>query len=500
MKIATFDGGQSSRLSPNLIQPNEAVKYINVDNTRGILEPVKGKLFVQKGRRSIYKFKGEWVHNTELRDYTEYQNKLYWTTEGRAQKYNGTVQRNLGITAHFQKVNVTVTNIVPAPVLEDGTFQYVITYYNSTDGTESPPNPLSDEVTTSSGYVTISNILASDDPQVTHIRLYRLGGSATIFTLVTELTNVDQSYEDRNPTIDLPGDLLSSSDNYPPVDGLMFLTEAYAQFFGAKGNVLYISKIGQPDYWPYQIEFSKDITGIGVMPNGVMVYTYYETYTLTGTDPSTFVRYLLASDQGCISHKSVQFVKNTLLWMSTDGLCASNGGSITILSKDKLGKISLTPLASAVYDEVYYLFHKEGILAFDSRFGSVFKYFSDSSVQGAGVFDDILYVSDNENIYEMFRGSSYETLDWLSPVLTEGSYVSRKSYSEGYAIYKGELELKIFIDGELINTHKLNSDKLAKAELGVVTQLNRGYDIQFGVLGTGTLYELDYKGTAYAKQ
>ena len=39
MKIATFEGGQSSRLSPNLIQPNEAVKYVNVDNTRGILEP-----------------------------------------------------------------------------------------------------------------------------------------------------------------------------------------------------------------------------------------------------------------------------------------------------------------------------------------------------------------------------------------------------------------------------------------------------------------------------
>ena len=500
MKIATFEGGQSSRLSPNLIQPNEAVKYVNVDNTRGILEPVKGKKVVQEGRRSIYKFQGQWISHTEVRDYVEWQSKLYWTSPSGAKKYNGTDTHKLGLSAYTRPLQVEAVNGTGGDSLEDGTFQYVMTYYNENDGTESPPNEPSVEVTTVAGYVKVKLDFASSDPQTTHMRLYRVGGDKTVFSLVAELVNEAQTYEDRTTSVNIPGEVLDSQAHYPPVEGLQYLTEAYGCFFGAKGATLHVSEIGNPNYWPYQIEFPKTVTGIGAVQNGVLVFTQYETYILTGTEPSNFVKYLLSGDQGCISHKSVQFIKNTLVWLSTDGICTSTGGDLQILSKHKLGKISLTPIASAVYDEVYYLFHTEGITALDLRFQPIFKSFSDSSVQGAGVFDDILYVSDGTYIYEMFQGDTKESLEWLSPVITEGAYILHKSYSEVYAIYEGQLTLEVYITDKIVATHQLNSTGVAKAELGIPTQDNRGYSIQFRVTGTGTLYELDYKGTAYAKQ
>ena len=483
MKLSAFNGGKSSRLAPQLIQPNEAVEFLNVDNTQAILAPVKSNTLVRSGGKSFYNFEGVWINSTEARDYVEWQGVLYWTGTSGAKKYNAGATSNLGITKPSTKPTVLAVNDGTTPDLEDGTFQYVYTYYNNNDGTESAPSPLSSEVTTTAGYVEVSGMVASADTQVTHIRLYRIGGFKTAFTLVVELVKGTSTYKDKIPSVDLLGGILESETNFPAPSGLKYLTEAYATFFGSVGATLHVSEVGNPNYWPYQLEFPKTITGMGAVQNGLLVFTLNATYLISGTDPTTFVRHLLSGDQGCKSHKSVQFIKNTLVWLSNDGLCSSTGGDLTVLTQDKLGKINLTSYASAIYDDVYYLFHTNGILALDSRFGITFKEFSQKDILGAGVFDDILYGSDSTNIYSMFTGKDFVPFTYKSPRLTDSSFINRKSYGEAYCIYEGELTIKIYISEELQATHQLSSETVSKAELGIPTAYNRGYSIQFEVLG-----------------
>lgn len=500
MKLSAFNGGKSSRLAPQLINANEAVEFVNIDNTQAILAPVKSNTLIRSGGKSFYKFEGAWIESSEDRDYVEWQGVLYWTGTSGAKKYNKGVTNNLGIAPPTTKPTVVAVNDGTFPDLEDGTFQYVYTYYNNTDGTESAPSPLSSEVTTTAGYVNISGLVASTDTQVTHIRLYRIGGYKTVFTLVTELTNGTTAYTDRTPSVALLNNVLESETNFKAPTGLQYLTESYATFFGAVGATLHVSEVGNPNYWPYQLEFPKTIKGMGAVQNGLLVFTANETYLISGTDPTTFVRHLLSGDQGCKSHKSVQFVKNSLVWLSNDGLCSSTGGDLTVLTQDKLGKISLTPYASSIYDDVYYLFHTNGILALDSRFGIIFKEFSQKDILGAGTFDDVLYGSDGTNIYSLFTGVDSVSFTYKSPRLTDQSFINRKSYSEAYCIYEGDITVKIYITDTLQATHQLSSEGIAKAELGIPTAYNRGYCIQFEVSGTGKLYELDYKGTMYEKQ
>ena len=139
----------------------------------------------------------------------------------------------------------------------NGTYQYLYTFYNSDDGTESAPSPLSDELTATSGNIDITLPDVSTDPQVTKKRLYRVGGNITQFTLVVELDANITTYLDKLKDTDLDGRLLESDNfNEAPI-GLQFLSESYAMLFGAIGSSLRFTPIGKPNAWPpeYELQF-----------------------------------------------------------------------------------------------------------------------------------------------------------------------------------------------------------------------------------------------------
>ena len=122
----------------------------------------------------------------------------------------------------------------------------------------------------------MSNIVASSDPQVDKKRLYRVGGNVATFTLVATLDNAVTSYVDEISDTDLSSTLLQSTTYDTAPGGLKYLTEAYAMLFGAVGPKLYFTPIGVPNAWPATnyIDFSEDITGIGVVANGLLVLTF----------------------------------------------------------------------------------------------------------------------------------------------------------------------------------------------------------------------------------
>lgn len=489
MQLNQFDGGKSIRLAPHLLALNESITYTNVDNKYGALTPIKDNIDTGLDiYKSLVNFKNTWVSFDIDTDFVEYQDVLY-KSDGinRPMKSSDGINWTyLGIYKPSSKPTVLLNG---AGVL-NGTLQYTYTYYNSLDGTESQPSPYSDDIVAVNNAINI-NVVASADPQVTNIRLYRLGGSITTPIMVTMLANTSTVYFDNIADIGLTSIALDSFTNAPAPSGLKYIIEAFSVFFGILNDKLYYSDTAYPNYWNEFsfIDFPNDITGLGVTPNGLLVFTRYKTYIVTGNSPDTLSKYLLNGNQGCILHKSIQYVSNTLIWVSTDGICISTGGDIQVVSRDKLGKLNVTPIAAIVYDDVYYLAHTEGILASDFMFAGIFRDMS-TAVTGFAIHNDTLYACYNNRLITISNSTLSSSMTWISPTYPDGSISSLKNYKSIYVASTGNLVFTTYIDTIVVNVINLS---VGVQEIKLPQNKRNGYTIQFKATGVGTITEIEYK-------
>ena len=375
-----------------------------------------------------------------------------------------------------------------------GTIQYVMTYYNNADGTESGTSLPSDDLDiTIGGKVQLNDLPVSTDPQVDKKRIYRIGGNLTSFTLVEEIPNATTSYLDELSDVDVEGSLATTIGDSPAPIGLSFLTEAYAMLFGAVGSRLVFTPIGEPNNWPALnfLQYEADITSIAPVANGILVSTKFKTHLVTGTGPTSLSTALLSGDQGCVAFESRQIVSGTAMWASTDGICSSSGGYVTVLSKAQLGKIDLIPVDSEIHDEIYYCLNSDkSILAFDFGINQVFKTFKLDTITIAKA-NDILYGWINNVMYTLFSSSKAVKLEYLSPRFIEGRATELKNYKKVYIYSKGDIILDIIINDKVVATKTLTGEDGFDFQPPVDKQ--RGFFIQFRLTGTGEVYELEYE-------
>lgn len=372
----------------------------------------------------------------------------------------------------------------------NGVYTYVQTFYNINDGTESAPSDVSAEQDiTAGGYINLLALPISTDPQVTHKRIYRVGGFLGEFTLVTELPNSTTSFTDNIKDTNVPGHILDTTDAFPAPAGIKFFQEAYAMLFGAIDTKLRFTPIGKPDQWPetYYLQFDAPLTGIAPVANGILVFTQFRTYIVTGTGPTSLSQYLLSSDQGCIAYESVQLIATEAVWASTDGLCSSSGNRPTVITKDKLGKITLNPIDSAIYDEAYYLMEANNkILCYKG--GIISRY--DLGVSSLAVANDILYGYRDGKLWEFFNSTTPAYFKFKSGRFTEGKFTANKSYKKIFLYSRGRVIINILINDVLVQTKELDGED--SFTIQVPQEVQRGFYIQFELEGTGEVYELEY--------
>lgn len=415
---------------------------------------------------------------------------------GTDQKLLGTVTAVDDIIYDYKDNIADNTSLGNYPGLS-GTYQYVVTYYNSGDGTESKPSPLTTEDDIILGSIALSSIPVSSDAQVDKKKIYRIGGTLLDFTEVAEITNATTTYDDSASDISLAdNNVLASENNAEAPANLRYLTEAYGELFGAVGTKLYFTRgIGNFNYWAdIYLEFPKTITGIGAVANGLLVFTMYKTYIVTGTSLATYAQYPLRNDQGCIEGRTVQGYGGSVLFVSTDGICISSGGATRILSKQKLGKLAKTPISAVIYNEAYYVQYNDGTtLVLDLAFGEIFKYRS-YGVTDLSVFNDILYGYNSGQLYTLETASTDLTWEYTSPNIIEGSYTNHKLYNHIYIRSSGSVTIKVYIngidEGSLVLTKSLTTTDTH--DLSVPQGSQRGYSIQFELTGTGKVYEIEY--------
>lgn len=381
------------------------------------------------------------------------------------------------------------------------TLQYVYTYYNSQDGIESAPSDVSAEISLTANKEVRVNVVYSNDIQVDKIRIYRVGDGVTAFTLVLEAPN---NYEfgiiDGIETLNLQSQVLDTQDNQVPPTNLKYLIEAYGILFGVVGDKLYFSAIGKPDAWPAAnfIDFSRDITGLFLVPNGILVFNRKKTDILVGTSAADFRVLPISSEQGSISHLSGQLLKNIPTWVSLDGICNYSSGLIRVVSKDKLGKLALNVVNAVVYDEQYYITKTDGtVLVMDARFNISFKdYAFNDPVQSVLIDEDTFYAVQLNKLGEMFKGTAKASFTYLSPVFTEGEHTNTKLYGNIYVRSDSDSEgilFIVYIDGVEVLQKTLIGNTIH--DVTPPAERQRGSNIQFSAYGVGTIYEIEYKVT-----
>jgi len=407
------------------------------------------------------------------------------------------------ITTNGQVVTDSVYDISANELLDnkdfgplDGTYSYVYTFYDNNKGVESAPSGVSTELKVTGGAIQLSNLQVSTNPTVTHKIIYRVGGDITEFTEVVRLPNATTSYLDQIKDTDLAAVLLESDSYDAPPTGLQYITEAYAMLFGAVGTKLYYTPIGVPDAWPgdYYIEIGETITGLGPTANGMLVFTKYKTYIVSGTGPTSLIKSILSADQGCLNHKSIASTQGSLFWISTDGICNSSGNVPSVVSKANLGKISVVPVQAVVYDEVYYCLMNDGkVLAIDYRFSPILKWLQ-PGVDSLLVANDTLYGSKDGYLWELFSSAEYEEFKYLSPRLAEATVAMLKTYKKVYIYSKGAIKLNIYVDDVLVASGNYTDEDTHVIQIPQDKQ--RGCFIQFEVTGTGKVYEIWYEAGA----
>ncbi len=374
-----------------------------------------------------------------------------------------------------------------------GIYQYVFTYYDNNRGRESGPSPVSAEFDLSdSGIINLSGLPASSDPTVTHKRIYRVGGEITSFTLVAQISNATATFLDNIPDVSIDGTVLSTQTYLPAPNGLKFLCTANAMMFAAQGTKLRYTPIGLPESWPelFYILFESAITSVTIVYTGILVCTVNKTYIVTGTGPNSLAVSPISLDQGCVSHTSVQVLKGSAIWASLEGICISAGDVVTVVSRQKLGKLSLSPRDSELLNEVYYVLNNDGICyCYDTAFGSIFKKYN-FGVTSLAKQDTDLYGYADGILCKLFSASNYLTMSYLSPRFIEGSFTQAKTYKQVYIYSKGDIIVYVYINDVLVTTQILNTTD--NHTILVPQELQRGNYIQLKIEGTGEVFEIEY--------
>lgn len=408
--------------------------------------------------------------------------------------------RLVGVLASYTASLVDSLEDISAGILLDttkysslqGVYQYVLTYYDNLRGRESGPSEVTAELNlATSGQISFSNLPVSLDSTVTHKRLYRVGADVTSFSLVTELPNATAAFTDNVSDTNI-GDLLTTQIYLPASEDINYLVTANGMLFGAEGARVRYTPIGQPEAWPelYYITFESTVTSLAVVFTGILVCTLTKTYIITGSGPNSLAMSGISTDQGCLSHTSMQVLKGSALWVSYEGICVSSGDAVKVISRVQLGRLSLNPVDSILVNEVYHVLNADGIsYCFDTVLGPVFKKLN-YGIATYAKKDSVLYGYLDGRLYLLEQASTNLAFRYLSPKFIEGSFTEAKLYKQVYIYSKGDIIIKVYIDDVLVATKELNTED-SHTVYAPQEQL-RGHFIQFDITGTGEVLEIEY--------
>jgi len=262
-------------------------------------------------------------------------------TDADAKKFDGTDLTKFGIAA--PSAAPTAAAASGGSNLEAGTYDVLLTYYNSASSTESPVSA-STEVEVEAGELIEVSWDAPADEQVTHVRVYLRWREAgpNFYRLITGTDPSPHATYGGFPVAttacdididpDVFGDLVLLSpavnDNYPPPTGAKSPTWHRARMFVHDKNNIYYSQIEDAEnfnyldrYEPVNPADGDEIVYIHSASDVLLIFKKFRTYALVGDDPASWRIEEISPTIGTDSPQSVVTTPMgvTYWWDHTEG-------------------------------------------------------------------------------------------------------------------------------------------------------------------------------------
>lgn len=548
-ELMDFTGGVATAVAPHLLPTNEALLAINTDLRSGVLMslPEAYPLQVLDGRY-FYLFNGKVYSYNNLRSNVLWDGKWYWAdgTDSKKVMSDGTV-KDLGLAAPTARPTISAgAGTLP----HTGTFNYTYTYYDSITGTESAPVELSNSLTVTNKDIVVTGFQVVPPLGATNIRLYRVGGYLSKFTLVDTLAVNTTTYTDTLDVSKIDGRLLQTLRTSVPPTDVNYIVEFNGRIYGASGNKVYFSALGNPDAWYVDDYYlvNSTITGLGTTGAGLVVFTAYTTNVLRGSGPENFFMKEISASVGCVGHHSIAQYQDSIMWLSADAFVMTDGFVLNDLTSNKIKNISgMYPRGTIVKNLTYLMAFgpiltpsisllpaktlfpnrviggtaiSEGIIGINFTLGRMYSYsvieskgignlgnVSAKLLQGSKVSTIAFPVCSTRLTEDYFLPLEFYLSDlgsvvsnprifrYTSPMLIDTTYSTLKEYEKVRIVFSGSFTVVITLDGSGIVTSRTFSDSDSTDGfiiLGIPNASNKGYGIQFDITGAGSIKSIQY--------
>ena len=369
-EIALFTGGVDTVEADYMLHSSESISLVNVDIREGTLRSRPTPLYLEGvSYPYFYEFNGI-VHSFPSYRYNViWDNKWYWTDGAHTGKVlpNG-AEKPLGLPTPAKALTITADGDGP----HTGLFKYTYTFYDTETGTESAPAPLP-------GYLEAVNkrikLEGFEDCPIgaDAYRIYRIGGFLPGFFSVKQIPGTSFDFLDDIDDLSIEGSELQTMRNGPPPSGISYFTELNGRMYGAAGNKLYYSALGNPDSWYIYnwILMPSNVRGIAKTPGGLLIMGDDWTKLLRGTQPENFVLKEVSNAVGCVDGSSIAYIGDQAIWLAKEGLITSNGYALNQLTANKVEEMKgLQPVSATTLDQVYYLLFKPYLMPSETLYPS----------------------------------------------------------------------------------------------------------------------------------
>jgi hypothetical protein len=512
--------GVAPKVSPFILEPNQAQVANNTRLWSGVLEPLPSSSSVKTGlnvlTESIYRFgqdtpgdtnywfswakpvhvvKGPIAGDTTERTYftgDSYPRVTDNSVALSSSPYPGASYR-LGIPAPALAPYVVVNGAASTTEAIE-TRAYVYTYVSAwgEEGMPSDPTPVDMYPATQTTTITFGTIPTGNYNLQTK-RIYRsfTSASGTNYFFVAEVPVAQTTFTDNIGSTSLGESIPSMSWAMPPDDmiGLIALPNGFLA--GFKGRDIYFSESYRLHAWPEEYIQSVDypILGLAQFGQNVVVLTTGSPYMLTGTDPASMTLETLNFAQACVSAKSISRLGPGVVYSSPDGLAyvGPDGMSIiteALFTRKEWQALNPSSIVGAEHDGRYYGFYdtgtvKAGFILDPKSANSSFIF---NSLHYTGLYNDLrndaLYGIKQGVISKIEGGTSPLSYTWRSKLFSLPKPTSFSAWQVVAADY-ASITVKFYLDNVLIHSASVASNDVLR-----LPSDTRGRNLEIEVTGT----------------
>lgn len=463
-QLVLFNGGLQTKVAPHLVEKNQAIECINVNLDKGSIYPYKTFIEDEEKIATGYSnivFNNEFITSdlTESRSYAVFGNRLYFSN-GTYSEYGLMRYSSSGIVDAVAPAITVYATLTATPTTgiksKNADYAYVYTVIDSDEIESAPSMPIYVTLADQDVELELDIELEDVNETVAKRRIYRTGGANPTYNLIAELDAATLTFTDNIADIDVSRIELTSFDAAPPPTDLINLIENNGTMWGSVGNRIYFSKNGRPEFWGALdfIVIGGECTGLGKFSEYVIAFTKSDAYIISGYNIDTIVLKKLPYNEGCLNHKSIANVTEILVWASKNGICAFNGTSITILTKNILSWSQDANIGSLTFGEIdgtfgsnvgyritsalglrgkYYAVYQEGIGILDIENNSIA---STVALQDAKtLFYDynenrICVTTEDLTVLLFDNGEDNMEAEWKTPLISDDGYSLLKNFKK----------------------------------------------------------------------